>query len=113
MSVSFNGFNSNILTFKCNAKIAKGTPVNIFESNTVVAASDSDDFHGVVIDGDENYASVQVTGVVTLPYTGTAPETGFNSLGSDGNGGVKIASTSKPFLILATDETAGTVTFMM
>ncbi|MBQ8764040.1 MAG: hypothetical protein IJZ07_08050 [Clostridia bacterium] len=113
MSVSFSGFNNNTLTFKCSVAIDKGTPVMIYKSSTVIECNDGESFHGIVVDSDSKYASVQVRGVVKMPYTGTAPATGYNSLGADGNGGVKLSTSSVKYLILDVDETENIVTFLM
>ncbi len=113
MSVSYEGFNMNALTFHCSSEIGKGMPVKIDKSDSIMLCGDGDEIHGVVIDSDEKYASVQVKGIVTLPYTGTAPATGFNNLGANGNGGVKVSENGGRYLVVSIDETAKTVTFLM
>lgn len=112
MSVSFGGFNSNTATFKTAADLENGCPVKISESNTVAACADGDVFCGFVIDGEGGYASVQLSGAVTAAYTGAAPAVGYAKLASDGTG-VKAADSGREYLVLAVDETASTVTFLM
>ncbi len=112
MSVSFSGFNENTATFKVSSAITAGKPVKISANNTVAACSDADAFCGFVVSSDSKYASVQLGGVVTAPYTGTAPTVGYGILVSDGTG-VKSAETGKEYLILSVDSTAATVTFLM
>ena len=113
MSVSYEGFKVNALTFKCSVKMDKGLPVKIYASNKVMECSDGEAFHGVVVDSDSKYSSVQVTGIVTLPYTGAAPATGYNNLVANGSGGAKLSTNGGRYLIVETDETAKTVTFLM
>ncbi len=113
MSISFGGYNYNSLTFYGNTKIDIGYPVSIYKSFTVMKATDGSAFHGVVVSSDEKYSSVQVNGVVTMPYSGTAPSTGYNGLVSNGAGGVKVSSAGREYLVIGTDDTAKTVTFLM
>ncbi len=113
MSVSYEGFNVNALTFNCSAEIAKGKPVKINKSSHVAQCTDGDSFHGIVVDSDSKYASVQVAGVVTISYSGTAPATGYTGLCADGNGGVKTSTSGEKHLVFATDTAAKTVTFLM
>ena len=86
MTVSFNGFNESVLTFKTIAKIESGTFVKMSGNGTVAACESGDEIIGVVISGDENHAAVQVGGVVTAPVasgvTGLTP--GFNILTANG-----------------------------
>lgn len=112
MSVSFGGFNSNIATFKTAEELESGCSVKISESDTVSACADGDVFCGFVVNGEGGYASVQLSGVVTAPYTGTAPEVGYAMLASDGSG-VKASESGREYLVIAADETAKTVTFLM
>ncbi len=113
MSISFGGYNYNSLTFNVNEKIDIGYPVSIYKSFTMKKADDGSAFQGVVVSSDEKYASVQVNGTVTMSYTGAAPSTGYNSLVSNGAGGVKVSSAGRQYLVIGTDETNKTVTFLM
>lgn len=112
MSVSFNGFRENTVTFKVGAAIDAGTSVKVSANDTVAACSAGDDFCGFVVSSDASFAAVQVAGTVTVPYTGTAPTVGFGILVSDGTG-VKSAESGRDYLILSVDSTASTVTFLM
>ena len=102
MSVSFGGFNANTATFKTNTELESGCAVKISESNTVEACAG----------GKDGYASVQLSGAVTAAYTGAAPEVGYSSLASDG-AGVKASGDGREYLVIAVDESAMTVTFLM
>ena len=112
MSVSFGGFNSNSATFKSAAELESGCSVKISESNTVAACANGEAFCGFAINGEGGYASVQLSGVVTAPYTGTAPAVGYEMLVSDGTG-VKTSDDGREYLVISVDENAKTVTFLM
>lgn len=113
MSVSYEGFNYNALTFRCSEKIYSGTPVRIYQSDNVMSCSVNDEFHGVAVDGDTGYVSVQLRGMVTLNYIGTAPATGYSYLAANGANGVTAATEGNKYLVVSVDETAHTVTFLM
>lgn len=112
MSVSFGGFNSNIATFRTAAELECGCSVKISESNTVAACANGEAFCGFAINGEGGYASVQLSGVVTAPYTGTAPAVGYEMLVSDGTG-VKTSDDGREYLVISVDENAKAVTFLM
>ena len=112
MSVSFGGFNSNAVTFRTTADIEGGCAVKISESNTVVPCENGDVFCGFALDCGNGYSSVQLCGAVTSTYSGSAPKTGYEMLVSDGKG-VKASADGREYLVVAVDETAQTVTFLM
>ncbi len=111
MSVSFGGFHNETATFKVTEEIAAGTPVKISDNCTVAACEEGDAFCGVLANGDASYAAVQVYGEVTAKYSGSAPELGYAALCA-GADGVK-AGGNREYLVVAVNETAGTVTFLM
>ena len=57
MSVSYEGFNMNALTFHCSSKINKGMAVKINKSDSVVPCADGDVFHGFAVEGDDKYVA--------------------------------------------------------
>lgn len=111
MSVSFNGFNENVVTFKVAEEIAAGTPVKMSGSGEVAPCSAGEEFCGIAIECDGKYASVQLVGAVTAAYTGTAPECGYASLAA-ADGGVQGGS-GREYLVLSVDEAQSKVTFLM
>lgn len=112
MSVSFNGFNRNTATFRITEDIEAGTAVKITGSAQVEPCADGDAFCGFVENGEDGYAAVQLSGAVTAVYSGSVPETGYAKLVSDGSG-VKASENGREYLVVAVDETASTVTFIM
>jgi len=118
-NVKFDGIGEELVTFK-HSTLTEGThenyPVAVSANDTVSAPSDGDVFEGVVqmIDDNNNVCSVQIKGFVTIDYTGTAPTVGWDTLVSNGAGGVKIASDAvgKPmYRVVNVNTTAETVTF--
>jgi len=111
MSVSFNGFNENTATFTVSEEIAAGTPVKMSGNGEVKACAAGDSFIGFAIDCDGKYASVQLSGTVTVAYTGSAPECGYATLAA-ADGGVQGGS-GREYLVLSVDDTQSKVTFLM
>lgn len=115
MNVSFDGIGSQVMTFLNDtaAPAAAGTPVSMSGSGKVQAAAVDSVFMGVCAAGDKEYVAVQTAGVVTCAYSGTAPTVGYNKLAAAKDGSVAAKSTGREYLILAVDDTAGTVTFVL
>lgn len=113
MNLSANGFLQALLTMRADNVIAAGTPVKLTDNFKVAAAAANDAFAGVACTQNGPYCGVQLRGSVTLPYSGTAPAVGAAVLAADGSGGVKAAESGTNVLILAVDETAGTVTCIL
>lgn len=114
MSVSFNGYKESLATFKAASGLTAGVPVKISANDTVDSCAAEDSFCGVANGVSRGYASVQMSGFVTLPYTGTAPVVGYVILAADGSGGVKVVATGgRSMLVLQVDATAKTVGVML
>ena len=113
MNLSANGFSQAALTMQSAAAIPAGTPVVLTDNFTVAAGADGNAFCGVALSARGGACAVQLRGAVTLPYSGEMPAVGAGSLVCDGNGGVKTAQDGTPVLILAADDTLGTVTCIL
>lgn len=112
MSVSFGGFNENTATFKATEDIAKNSFVRMSESNTVAACTGGEAFIGIARECDGGYAGVQLSGTVKAAYSGSAPAVGYTKLSGDGDK-VNVSDSGREYLVVAVDETANTVTFIM
>lgn len=112
MSVSFGGFNENTATFKVTEEISKGTAVKMSQSGTVAPCADGEAFCGIANECSGGYAGVQLSGAVTAKFSGTAPEVGYERLVC-GSNGVKADGNGREYLVVAVDDTAATVTFIM
>ena len=112
MSVSFGGFNENTATFKVTENFANNTFVKMGESNTVAPCSGGEAFIGVALNCGGGYASVQLSGTVKAVYIGNTPEIGYTKLAGDSDK-VTASENGREYLVVAVDETAKTVTFIM
>ena len=114
MSISYEGYNNKQLTFKAGEAVTENIPVKLSSNDTVGVCSDGDEFAGVAAQVRNGLAAVQMSGAVTLPYTGdTAPTVGYVSLAADGEGGVTVpVSGGKKVLAISVNTTAHTVTFI-
>ena len=111
MSVSTKGFCENVLTLKAASGLKAGA---VSANDTVSAAGADAKFCGVSVNVNGGYAGVQLSGVVTMPYTGTdAPAVGYAALASDGADGVKASTKGNTYLVLSVNTTAKTVSFML
>lgn len=110
MSISFGGIGEMCVTFMAETSVKKGNPVKMSTDNTVTVCADGDRMIGVAVDvSDDGYATVQLSGYVTVGYTGTAPTVGFTALAANGDGGVKVLSSGGEFLVLNVDTATNSV----
>jgi hypothetical protein len=89
-------------------------PVKVSAALTVALPSANDLIDGVVLVIEDGLCSVQMTGFVTLLYSGSAPTVGRTKLESDGAGMVRVdAVNGREYLVTDVDESATTVTFFL
>lgn len=111
--ISFTGFNENMVTFKCADTIKVGDLVKVTANATVGVCAAGNSFCGIVRSVRNGCASVQVSGYITLPYTGTtAPALGITTLAADGTGGVKSAA-GRTVNVVEIDSNAETCGFIL
>ena len=113
MNVSFSGFNEKSTTFISAANVTVGSVVKITENGTVANCANGDIFCGVATDVRSDCATVQLTGYIRLPYSGSAPSLGYTALVADGNGAVAVGENGKTYLVTDIDKTDSTVGFML
>lgn len=114
MNISYEGMGQWSATFATtNGELGKA--VKISGSGTVAACVDGDVFCGAVtsVSRDKTTCAVQLHGMVTLPYTGTAPVAGFAILAADASGGVKTAATGHSYLVVDVNAADKTVSFVL
>ncbi len=111
MTVSFQGFNQSVATFAGTVQAGKVVKVNA--PGAVVACPGDGVFCGVAGGGSGGYLSVQLTGYVSLPYSGTAPVVGYGKLVADAAGGVKTGTGGREYLIVDVDTARKTVGFLL
>lgn len=112
--VSFEGIGQWSATFACT-DLQEGQVVKISGNGEVGKCADGEAFCGVVntVGRDGEACGVVLGGMVTVPYTGSAPALGWSGLAADGNGGVKADSAGVKVLVAAVDESAMNVTFVL
>lgn len=130
---SFEGIGQWAATFACSG-VQAGQTVKISGGGSVASCAAGEDFCGVVlaVGRDGGACSVALGGLVTVPYSGTAPALGWSALAADGKGGVKAAGgeaagggtaggessaqtaeNGRKYLVADVDETGKTVTFVL
>ena len=114
MNISYDGIGELAATFRCSG-VTEGHAVKLSASETVAECSAGDAFCGVAVSVSKggDACAVQLRGMVTIPYTGTAPAAGSGILAANGSGGVKTAASGGSYLIVAADTTAKTVTILL
>lgn len=89
------------------------TPIMAAGPDFWMPSEDGTEFGGVCIHAKDMLATVAISGVVTLPYSGDAPGYGLIGLVSDGNGGVKVGESVRPRVIVKVNEETKKVTFIL
>lgn len=114
MSISFKGINEQVITFKTEEELEAGTLVTVTDNGTVSACAANDKITGVVVSCRNGLAAVQISGYVTLPYSGTAPTLGWSAICASSETKIKADSTNgKLVTVLETDTTALTAGILL
>ena len=112
MDICFEGVGQVAATFQVDgaAAVQPGMAVVLTGSGSVGLGTAGNAPCGVVLGGVRGgAAAVQIGGVATVGYSGTAPAVGWKALACDGEGGVKTVTTGGlQCLVLAVDTTAKT-----
>lgn len=114
MKLSYDSIGQWCATFAC-ADVTENTVVKLSANGTVAACADGDAFCGTVcsVSHEGDACSVALGGMITVPYTGTAPAVGYAGLSADGTGGVKADSAGRSRLVADVNEADKTVTFVL
>ncbi len=111
MNVNFNGFGEDVATFAASAGLnSAGVPVKISGDGTVAKCAKNDNFCGVCRGVRDGYATVQLSGYVTM-NTISKIEPGYKKLTASDNNLVMESTTGREYLVL--DSTASTVGFIL
>lgn len=115
MSVSFDGVGQVCATF-LGAGIQEGQAVKVSGRGAAAPCGDGESFCGAAVCCRDDACTVQVSGFMTLGYTGTAPGLGPVRLCGNGQGGVRAAAdedAATACLAVDADEAAKTVTILL
>ena len=112
MKVSFNGFNNKALTFLTDEELEQGDLVTLDSEGKLVRAEQGDAFIGMVESCRGGYASVTVTGALTVPCD-TSIEPGYHGISMGANGVVTAMEDFFCKFVLSVDPYAGTAVILM
>lgn len=106
MGISFEGIGQVLATFAVEEGVTAGSVVTMTGNGTVGLGSDGSLPCGVLLHGEEDgVGAVQMEGMVSVCYTGTAPAVGYDLLACDGQGGVKaVDANGLTCLVISVDE---------
>ncbi|MBW7572720.1 hypothetical protein [Caproiciproducens faecalis] len=108
MNISLNGYGEQMATFEAEAGVTPGMPVKMTGNGKVGAGTALDAFCGVAVSVRGGFAAVQLSGYVTVPYSGTAPTVGYQKLNCAADGKVQTESTGRSLLVTDVDTAAQT-----
>lgn len=114
MTYSYDGIGQWAAGFAADT-VTEGAPVRPAAAGGMTDSAAGEAFCGAAlyVTPDGGGCTVQLAGLVTLHYTGTAPAAGLSILTADGQGGVKAAESGDRYWVLAVDKTNATVTFKL
>lgn len=110
----FDGIGQWAATFGCEG-LQAGQVVKPVGEGRVAACGAGDAFCGCVISAgrDGSACSVALGGIVSVPFSGAAPGTGWQGLSADGEGGVSADPAGHEFCVLDVDAVQNSVTFIL
>ncbi len=104
MEISLEGMGRMAVTMTVEESVKPGMAVALTGNGAVGMGAAGDPLCGVALHVEEDGAgAVQLDGLATAPYAGTAPKVGLNALACDGAGAVKVASEGRSCLVLSVD----------
>lgn len=104
MNVNFNGYGENVATFMADSKVQAGSPVKMSTDGTVTISSATEPFCGICLAVRDGYATVQLSGYVTMP-TNSKIEVGYQKLAASVDNTVVVNSSAREYLVLNSTET--------
>ena len=114
MKISFEEIGNWAATFACS-DVTEGSVVKISDNATVAPCAGGDMFCGVAaaVARSQDACSVTLGGMVTVPYSGTAPAVGVAKLSANGSGGVQADTNGNAYLVVEVNSAEQTVTFKL
>lgn len=102
MKVAFDGIGHISASFAADSG-EQGMVCKMAGNGKVMPCADGDVFIGVMEIIRKGIAGVQLHGFAEVDYTGTAPGLGYVNLAANGNGGVKVLSGGRAYLVVSVD----------
>ena len=115
MKICYEGIGQWAATFSAQ-EVSEGDLVKMTANDQVTPCEEDDDFCGVALfcARDGSACTVQLGGMVQLPYSGTAPDVGYVQLVADGDGGVAESDEAgRLHLVVQVDTTQQTLTMVL
>ena len=115
MSVSFEGMDQLVVTFKAASGVAKGDLVTVSANGTVSTASSGDAPAGLALNVRSGHAAVQLKGHLEIEYNGTL-NLGWQDITTHSAGKIKAAGENdepRKCLVVSTDTTAKTACLLL
>ena len=103
MKVELNGFGEKMVTFEAVQGTAAGMPIMMSANGEVAPCAAGKLFCGIAGNVRGEFAAVQLSGYVKVPYSGTAPAVGYQAFSGDGAGKVKVDSAGRQLLVVDVD----------
>ncbi len=113
MSISFKGFNEQVITFAAETELEVGTLVKMSDSATVEKCKGNDLFIGIVASSSGNIVAVQTGGYISIPYSGTAPTLGITALSAADEKTVTTDESGRSVTVIELDETNKTAGILL
>ena len=114
MNISLNGYGTGYVTLEAAEGLTEGVMAKISANHTAAAAGDGEAFIGPVLSVRDGLALVQLSGICTVPYTGTAPTLGYDMLAAGASGGIRTTETGgRTVLVTAVDASAMTAEILL
>lgn len=106
MKVAFGGYGEKLVTFEAAEGVLAGVPVMMSANGAVAPCAAGKAFCGAAVNVRDGFAAVQLAGYIRLPYTGTAPAVGYQTLAGDGAGKIKTDAAGRQLLVVDVDTSA-------
>lgn len=108
MNINLKGYGVGYVTCKGaqGAEFGENEPIKFTANYTVGRGAAGDEIVGVASGRRGEYVLVQLSGVCTMPYSGTAPTVGLRALVCDGSGGAKLGAAGDRKLLVTAVDTA-------
>ena len=114
MIENLNGLCTKEITLLASEEVKPGMPVEIIDKYTVGMAGINGRFFGVCTSVKGKYATVAISGAVTIPYSGSEIYFGYNTISSDGEGKVKFDIDGEVYyVVLDIDEDNNLITILL
>ena len=108
MEISFEGIGQVAATFAANEGIEAGMAVTLTADSTVGTGKAGNAPCGKVLSIKNGMAAVQISGMMQVGYSGTAPAIGMGTIAVDGSGKIKTTADGMNCMIVSVNTADGT-----